>query len=314
MVKGVKPHNARIDGPFPLHRGPFLFAPRFLSQSDWFPEFKLLIERVLEQLSITGKVYQPYDGRVAIVEFKKVEMRIDGGRGTFGVYELGYQSSEIEDFMKYWDGPDGLPTEFFIQFENPEFVTRLGSDYQNVCDFSDRLFVQLERRFNEALREGIGELTAHIGKQLAPLTVIDFRTLRHLQLRRLDRDFDADDNLELDQAISGDEEDLYDLGVRPTDLTVNPTSRAKPSGRGPGRKRTYNFEAILGEMVELLRAKGIPGPKKPHWTGEMFVTALRKRLGDNAPGKSWIRAKLPLAIEKYKSQMASKEFQQSTKP
>jgi hypothetical protein len=318
MANGAKSHNARTDGPFPLHRGPFLFAPRFLSESDWFPTFKLLIDRVLENLTINTKVYQTGGARIAIVEFAKAEMIIDGGRGTFSLYERGYQTSEIEDSMDYWGGPEAVPAQFLKELENPESAALLDSDYENICNFSERIFTSMKRRFRLALQEGFAELTGRIGKQLAPLTVLDFRLLRRLQLKPLDRIFEEHDDLELDEAISGDEEPLYDLGIRATGLTVDPASKATPliseaSRRGPGRPPIFDFEAILPEMLALIGEKGFPSSKKRNWTGEMFVTALKKRLGDNSPEKSWIREKLPLAIARYKSDRLNKDFQQSSK-
>jgi hypothetical protein len=41
--KDTKPYSAKAHGPFPIHRGPFLFGPHFLSRAEWSITFQTLI-------------------------------------------------------------------------------------------------------------------------------------------------------------------------------------------------------------------------------------------------------------------------------
>jgi hypothetical protein len=291
MAKGKPVLEPRI---YPLHRGPFLFAPHFLSKTNWFGGFESLISDVLETSDITGKILNPYDGRQALIEIGAVEMTVDGDGGVFCVDQLGVCGSNDDDSSR-WSGPLAAPLQFFQEMDTDENVERLGSDYKNVCTFSKHLYQRMRNRFEKAIREGFAQIFASLDQPLNPLSSIEFHNLRHLRFVNVCRDTFLQEDFELDDAVTQDGRKAFGLGVSPTGLS-SPTMRKRP-----GRKKQFKDADIDAEILVLLHKRGVP-EQGMKWNDTQLVNRVMKALGSKAPRSgNTIRKRIVPAIEKYET-------------
>jgi hypothetical protein len=203
VVKDDTKHlNLRARGPFPLHRGPFLFGPNFLSKAEWPAAFRCLVERVLAQVQVSAEIICEPNDRTARIAFNAVEMIVDGAGGIFSVDERG--SWGLDDDGSGWCGPFGPPEQFFRELEEPENVARLGDDYRDLRDFAQLLYRYMEKHFERALEEGIAQVKACIDKPPAPVTSIPFQQMPYLRL--IDRKSPAEsylkEDLQLDEYVT----------------------------------------------------------------------------------------------------------------
>jgi hypothetical protein len=182
MAKQATPHNVRLSGPFPLHRGPFLFAPEFLSESDWYPNFQALIGEILFRRGIAAKLFRAR-ARVARVEFGRFDMTINGQRGTFSVQSANAEYSELDAAVDDQLAPTGPPAHFLKQLRDPYVAEYLHDDFTEIKWLAEDLIRQMRERFQKALEAGNAELTAHVGKLSSLPVRLDFRLLQRLSLR-----------------------------------------------------------------------------------------------------------------------------------
>jgi hypothetical protein len=66
---------------YPIHRGPFLFAPHFLTVAEWFSDFNRIAQKALSDAKATATIERPRDGRLMLVKFPESEMTVDGDGG-----------------------------------------------------------------------------------------------------------------------------------------------------------------------------------------------------------------------------------------
>jgi hypothetical protein len=292
---------------YPVHRGPFLFAPHFLTEEQWFPEFYSLIEQVLAQVEVTAEIVHLYEGRHARIIFSKAEMTIDGQGGLFVVDELG--SSYKEDG---WLGPLGTPDRFLRELEEKQSIDQLGHDYRNIQSVATLLARSMSNRFKKALQSGLAQLTARKGSPFSDPCILETWQLRYLKINDEDREDFLTDDLELDEATGSDDTKLFGLGVAATQLMLGPdTAVSTPRVTRRGPKQTVDHDKVESVMHSLLRQRGRPSPKTPMWTGEIFARVVREKMGSAAPSRATILKKLPLAFEKYRRELSSNGFSQS---
>jgi hypothetical protein len=299
---------------YPLHRGPFLFAPHFLTVSEWFPDFHRLIEKVLLDVNVTATILKPYEGRQARIEFSEAEMTIDGDGGIFFVDKLGTSNLPFEEMTSDdWSGPCAAPRQFFEELRDPRYIALLGNDYKVVCKFADLLYRRMEHRFGKALKNGLGQVTARIGSQFAEPTDIDAWQLGYLNVIQKERERYFSDDRDFDEAVARDGTRLFGLGVAPIIVgdTVSANAHHEKASGTRGRKPTVNYDELHRVMLALIRTKGIPGPKKPNWTGALFVKAVRAQIGSTAPGRTTIFENLRPVIAAFKKHQSSMGFRQS---
>jgi hypothetical protein len=303
-------HSTRMQGPFPIHRGPFLFGPHFLSRAQWSHLFQSLIEQVLTQANLSGKVFCQPNDRLARIEFATAEMTVDGAGRMFAVDERGSWDCVMNDDDVHWSGPIGPPKQFFRELDEPQNVSMLGSDYQNVRKFTGLLHKYMEMRFKRALEEGIAQITACVERPPAPSIAIPFQQMPYLNID--DRESPADayltEDLELDEAVTDDGARVYCLGVAPVHSAA--VARIVAKRRGP--KKRFTDADIDSAILQLLHAKGIPLHHK-HWNVTRLANTVVKTLSPDGPHKSTVDKRIPPTIETYKKLLAANDFKHSTK-
>jgi hypothetical protein len=299
MAKRAKNHSAITDGPFPLHRGPFLFAPRFLTKFAWFPEFHSLATAVLNDLGLKGNLLQFGEtDRCAMIEFEKTELVIDGEGGVFALFERGFTASKSEDHMSHEHGPIGCPDQFFSELRELEETSFFFGDRKPIESFSSQIYRRMERRFEYSLRAGIAEISARVGSPISPPTVLDFRLLEYLEFRKFVREAFLSEDLDLDEAKLKNGTPLFLVGVAPTHRKAE-TSSTPPVGRG--RQEKFPKDQIVDAIVAQLRLKGLPSDSTPAWTWEKIWRAVQEAWGQgDLPSRNTILGKKIPAIEKYK--------------
>ena len=295
---------------YPLHRGPFLFAPHFLTGENWFPEFHSLIERVLAHLELSALVVKEQEGRHALIRFSNSEFTIDGQAGLFSVDEISF--SEKDDA---WTGPYGTPAVFLRQLRDREYAECLGSERDAIESFSMMLSRFMSQRFERAIQNGAAQITARIGSPFAEASEIELWQLDYFKINTDYRNDFMTEDFKLDEVVAKDGTKLFGIGFTPT-MAVDDVKNTvgKPSApKKRGRPVTVDHDALDYAILGQLHRKGIPMPSKPSWTGEIFAEAVRAELGRDAPKRTLILGKLPPLIQKYKRDLKNKGFQQSAK-
>jgi hypothetical protein len=147
----AKPKNRPIklvfEDRYPLHRGPFLFSPQFLTVADWFQNFSSLIEKVFLDIGVSADFIRGYGNRSAVIKFSNCEMTVDGEGGLFSIDDLGFSDRlrlpGNDDFLEGWSGPGGAPDQFFRDLGDRRYVSHLGANYKNVSKFSSMSVVRI---------------------------------------------------------------------------------------------------------------------------------------------------------------------------
>jgi hypothetical protein len=204
-----------VGGLFPLHRGPFLFAPQFLTTSSWYSNFDALIKDISreQEIDVVVSSYSQRDTARAVVTFSRTDLIIDSQGGLFWVDPIGYRYAE-DDFVSNFCGPSGVPRKFFRDLEDPSLVVHLNDDRIPISRFSEVLYRAMTNRFNRALRDGIAELVCCIGSPLAEATVLDPSKLKYLKLLPKDRESAFEVDNELDDGVASDGTQIFCLGIR----------------------------------------------------------------------------------------------------
>jgi hypothetical protein len=212
----ARSHSARAQGPFPVHRGPFLFGPEFLSSAGWSSSFQALLKQIIAQANLAGQVVCSSGDRLARIELKTVEIMVDGGSGMFAVNERGYWARPLDDLL-LWSGPCGPPKHFFRQLDEPRNVTLLRIEYQNVYDLVHLLYRHMEMRFQLALQEGIAQITACLESPPSTSVQIPLQQWPYLEVDERDLPIDPylTEDLDLDEAVTKNGRRIYCLGVVP---------------------------------------------------------------------------------------------------
>jgi hypothetical protein len=294
---------------YPIHRGPFLFAPHFLTPPEWFPNFSRLIEKALLAVKAKATIVKPTDsnGRCVRIEFSNAEMTIDGDAGIFFVDKLGTSKLDFDEMpFPDWSGPCGVPRQYFRELSQPDYIARLDHDHKNVCKFSSLLYRWMKHRFAKAQAQGIARLTARVGRPFAKPTIIDAWQLQHLRLVEKEREKYFEDDRDLDDAIGSDGTKIFGLGVTPVIRSLGaepaePEAVMKPRGRRPSIDHAKLHVLIVG----LIRKRGIPGRKNPRWTGELLVKAVKSQM---QVGRTAILKTLPSVIAEYKKELGRNDL------
>jgi hypothetical protein len=290
---------------YPIHRGPFLFAPHFLTVSEWFLEFNRVVRISLLDTKAMASIDKPRSGRQMLIKFPKSEMMIDGDGGMFFVDQLGQSEAEDDDgFWNYWSGPGGTPTQFFEELRDPANVRKIGTDYESIFRFSELLYLRMTKRFEKALKSGFAKLTAYIGTPFGERTLLEPWQLKHIKLVGRERERYFEDDHDLDEGISQDGKKIFGLGVTPIIRPVS-ASFAAPEvvGRPRGRRRSIDREQLQNLMLDLVRKKGIPSAKTPKWTRELLVKAVMSQM---QVGRTTVFENIPSVIEKFKEERGRK--------
>lgn len=308
-----KPIELVFEDRYPLHRGPFLFGPGFLTVESWYPSFHELIVQVLDQVNVSARISRSaeWDGRQALVEFSGVEMVIDGDGGLFWVDSLGMRNVEFDATTEEdWTGPAGAPDVFFRELDTEENIGRLGPDYRDVRKFSHRLFLKMRHRFESSLASGAAMITAMVGSEFVARSLLEPWQTRYLTIKEIERESWFTDDRTLDEAVGRDGTKLFGLAVVPESASarpvVHPISRSAKGKRG--RKPTIDHQRLSEVMLDLMRKRGVPDSRTPNWTGEIFAKQVKAKLG---VGRTTILENLPPVIERYRKELQHKGFRQS---
>jgi len=306
----AKRETERTQEHYPLHRGPFLFAPHFLAVSEWFPEFNRIIERTLSDASAVGTIGKPRDGRQALIKFSVSEMMIDGDGGLFFVDQLGsFEAKDFDDsFWNFWSGPCGAPRQFFEELHDPVNVGKIGADYRAVRAFSNLLYFRMKHRFEKALKCGIAEITARLATPFNDRSVLEPWQLKCMELVKRQRERYFEDDRDLDKAIGQDGTKVFGLGVTLAYGTLAASGVAELAMRPRGRRPSVDRVKLDELMIELIRKRGVPSRKTPRWTNELLVKAVKERM---KVGRTTILENLPSVIAALKKERSSAGFRQS---
>ncbi|UGY17898.1 hypothetical protein HAP48_0010955 [Bradyrhizobium septentrionale] len=288
-MKKTKPHNSLGPGPFPLHRGPFLFAPRFLSKGDWFREFKALIKETARNLRIEARVHDKgYADRMALIEFDCCEVAVDGIGGLFYLCERGYHDQE--DFVpKVWGGLLAPPDRFLEKLTDRQVASFLKSGHEEINTFCNALIRKMKMSFQRALQEGIAVVTCHLGGLNSPREPLDYRLLRRMKIKPINRESYLDEDLELDDALTEDGHRVYELGVSPSTISGTSAATQKTGPSKAGRRRQFDRDEIKRIMNELIKQRGHPRSDRPNWTVATFLEGVKSRMSGDVPASRWLR-------------------------
>jgi hypothetical protein len=293
-MENAKPYSTNDQGPFPIHRGPFLFGPDFLCSVAWSTSFRTLIEKILLQTNVVASVVcSPDDCRLARIEFQTAEVIVDGQGGMFSVSEKGSWGSDSDDFMSHWSGPLGPPKLFFQSMNEPKNIARLGIDYQNVHDFVLSLY--------QAMEQGAASITACLEMPPAPSIQIPFQQLCYLDLVERDLPFDnyLIEDLQLDEAVKKDGSRVYCLGVlaissaKVSALDARSTAARARTPRGDKRELYPRdlYEPIIRSVVKDVKRQF--GVRATQAEVKRRATAKFVLLGLRVPKKTrfeqWVR-------------------------
>jgi hypothetical protein len=319
-IRKFKPGDTEFKDRYPIHRGPFLFGPQFLSEAAWFPNFERLIEDILERINGKASIVRPYASgfRVARVEFAHVEMTIDAQGGIFSVDQLGSSELPFEEMPTFSVGPCGAPEQFFVELKEPQYVNLMGPDFKQVKEFSVLLYRLMKHRFRKATENGFAQVAAYVGDPFSDLRPLEFWQLQHIRIKPTDREEYYTDDRKLDEAVGDGGIKIFGLGVAPlsavrTDTGVLAIAISGARRATRGRKKSVDYESIDKVGLELMRVRGKPNQSTPTWNNEVFQKAVRERLGPSAPSRNTVLKIIPPLIKKFDKQLHSSRFQQSTK-
>lgn len=308
----TKPPVDRSKELYPLHRGPFLFSPRFLTASDWFQNFSDLIGKVLLEVGVNANLVRGPGDRCAIIKFTNFDMTVDGDGGLFFLDDFGFSDRvllpEDDNFLDGWSGPCGAPDQFFQELGDHSHILQLGADYKGIRRFSSRLYLLMEQRFKNALKSGEALVSACIGSPLAERSDIEAWKLHYLKLVEKERELFFFDDRNLDQAVSDDGIKIFGLAITPlvTSSAVARTAVTTAKGKR-GHPVVIDHNRLNEVILDLLRTRGIPGPKRPNWTGRIFIEHVRKTMKVSG---TVIRENLRLLIDNNKKQLQHSGFRQ----
>jgi hypothetical protein len=308
----TNPLSGRSKELYPLHCGPFLFSPQFLTAADWFQNFSELIEKVLLDAHMTATLSKGSGSRSALVKFSNCEMTVDGDGGLFFLDELGFSDIPFDDDripFSDWYCPCGKPPVFLEELQEPDTIARLGAEHRGISKFSSILYLRMKHRFEKALKQGTAQISACLGSPFTERSEIEAWKLSHLKLVEKERESFFTDDRELDQAVSDDGIKIFGLAITPlvTSSAVARTAVTTAKGKR-GRRRTIDRQRLEDVMLDHIRKRGIPGPKKSNWTGRIFAKQVAKELG---VGCTTVTDNLRPVIEKYNKQLQRSGFRQS---
>jgi hypothetical protein len=166
----------------------------------------------------------------------------------------------------------------------------------------------MEQRFKNALKSGEALVSACIGSPLAERSDIEAWKLHYLKLVEKERELFFSDDRNLDQAVSDDGIKIFGLAITPLVMSSSLGRTAVTMAKEKrGRPVVIDRTRLDGVMLDLLRSRGIPSPKKPNWTGKIFVEHVRKTM---KVGGTTIRKNLRSLIENNKKQLQHGGFRQ----
>lgn len=308
----TNPLSGRSKELYPLHRGPFLFSPQFLTAADWFQNFSQLIEKVLLDAHMAATLSKGSGSRSVLVKFSNCEMTVDGDGGLFFLDDLGFSDIPFDDDripFSDWYSPCGEFPVFLEELQESATIARLGAEHRGISKFSSMLYLRTRHRFESALKQGAAEISACLGSPFAERSSIEAWKLSHLKLIKKERESFFIDDRELDRAVSDDGINIFGLAITPlvTSSAVARTAVTTAKGKR-GRKPTIDRQHLQDVMLDHVRKRGVPGPKTPNWTGEILARQLKKELG---VGRTTVLENLPPVIEKYNKQLRHGGFRQS---
>lgn len=241
----------------PYHRAPFYFAPEFLATADqWQASFKKLVEDVLRREQIDASVANDNRYGLAVV-FGRAEFHIDALGGTFWLDDADDRSYGLLHCAP--------PNEFMRSaLDGKHFSPSLRPIVEDVvASFAESLTIEMEARFEEALRIGQAQIEAKEGLRTALFSKIDPQDRRHLRLVYNGiRDQVGSEDADLDDAVFDTGEHLYSFGVVVVDsfqvgsidnVAMARTERVRKRARkkGPGAPPRYRWDGIDPLIQEI---------------------------------------------------------------
>jgi hypothetical protein len=308
----TNPLSGRSKELYPLHRGPFLFSPQFLTAADWFQNFSQLIEKVLLDAHMAATLSKGSGSRSVLVKFSNCEMTVDGDGGLFFLDDLGFSDIPFDDDripFSDWYSPCGEFPVFLEELQESATIARLGAEHRGISKFSSMLYLRMRHRFESALKQGAAEISACLGSPFAERSSIEAWKLSHLKLIKKERESFFIDDRELDRAVSDDGINIFGLAITPlvTSSAVARTAVTTAKGKR-GRKVEIDYKRLNEVTLDLLRKRGVPGPKKPNWTGKIFVKHVMRKV---KAGETMIRENLRSIIKNQEKQLPHSGFRQS---
>ena len=201
------------------------------------------------------------------------------------------------------------PIDFWIELDQFENIHFSEPDRSAICNFARGLYNAMTRRFGLALQKGFVKLTAKVGSRSSGLSVIDFNVLDGLRLAETYREGLFEEDLKLDDAVTADRVRLYSFGIEPSGISIIKSDIEEDgTTKTRGRKKKFDDQRIVDEIVKLLLLKGLPSSNKPAWTWEAIAKSVGQAWGEDPPSRPSILSRKNLAIAKYKERLKQRDF------
>lgn len=296
----------------PYHRAPFYFAPEFLATPDqWQVSFKKLIDDVLRCERKEASIVTDHAYGLAVV-FGRAEFHIDALGGTFWI-------DDAED--RNYGLVHCAPPRTFLQYTLD--AKRFSQSFwpiveDTVAPFAERLAIEMEARFEEALLTLQAQIEAKLGARTAAFRQIDPQDRRHLRLIYSDfREQVASTDSDLDDALYDTGERVFSYGVVVLgnedasdtfdDLPKAAATSSKRVGkqkqkRGPGAPQSIRWDTIDPIIEEVRRLH-------PSMTKADVHRAVMDRLAElglNMPGKTSLDDRIRIFFRDKKSLTAQR--------
>jgi hypothetical protein len=299
----------------PLHRGPFYFAPHFLSsRDDWLENFTTLLATAADQASCKAEILSR-DGWQLQAKLNTLTFTIDAEGGMFGLEE----PDEDED----WRGPDRfliaeIPSLFLERTEAEPIPEHLADDVRSARSMASWLHRAMKSRFERALENNDAQLEARFNSELSDFAKLDrdqFVLFDVIEKVR-EKIFERDDELDIAIAPASGAK-LFSVCVVPAEeITIRALEGAPgkdgSAGGKRGRPRSVDHGVLDEIMLGLMRKRGFPG-RTPAWNNERLQEAVVKQMAERGltVSRPTVLKKIPLVIEMVKKERPHKHFRQS---
>jgi hypothetical protein len=299
----------------PLHRGPFYFAPRFLSsRAAWFENFAALVTKAVEHAGYKAEISSPGDGWQVQAKLNALVFTIDAEGGMFGLAE----PDEDEDWRpdRFWVAE--IPALFVQGIEAEPIPEHLAHDARSARHIADWLHRVMKSRFERALENNDAHLEARFSSELSDFAKLDRdqSVLFDVDERVREKFFEKDDELDSATARASGAK-LFSFCVVPAkDMTIRALEEA-PEKEGTagkrGRPRSVDYNALDEVMLGLIRKRGIPKRTNAAWNNQRLQEMVVKQMAERGlkVSRPTVLNKIPLVIEMFKKELSHKHFQQS---
>jgi len=302
----------------PLHRGPFYFEPRFLvSPEDWFETFVVLATKALDHANCKAEILPAGDNWQVQVKLQTLIFTIDAEGGMFHLAEPSDEDLPHPDSFGFAE----IPAMFQEGLEADRAPKHLADDAKAAGNIGEWLHRAMKYRFEHALKIGAAHFEARLGTEIAGFTSVDRDQLSLFEVDPIVREafFEVDEKLDSATARESGAK-LFSLCVTASGKHATPVGASPHLGvpdRGApgraGRPATIDNDALEEIALELLRAKGVPSPKKANWTSEVFAKTIMEKMAERGfkVSRSSVLNKKPLIIQMFKKGLSHSHFPQS---